>query len=51
MDQVMTDQTLALEELNRKVDTLTTQVAFLAERSAVGHALTLHSPLRADPSG
>ena len=33
MDQVMTDQTLALEELNRKVDTLTTQVAFLAEEA------------------
>lgn len=35
MDQVMTDQTLALEELNRKVDTLTTQVAFLAEEARV----------------
>ncbi|KPK11896.1 MAG: hypothetical protein AMJ56_05400 [Anaerolineae bacterium SG8_19] len=35
MDQVMMDQTLALEELNRKVDTLTTQVAFLAEEARV----------------
>lgn len=39
MDQVMTDdqaladQTLVLEELNQKVDTLTTQVAFLAEEA------------------
>ncbi len=35
MDQVMMDQTLALEELNRKVDTLTTQVDFLAEEARV----------------
>jgi uncharacterized protein YjgD (DUF1641 family) len=35
MDQVMMDQTLALEELNRKVDTLTTQVAFLAKEARV----------------
>ncbi len=35
MDQVMMDQSLALEELNRKVDTLTTQVAFLAEEARV----------------
>ncbi len=35
MDQVMMEQTLALEELNRKVDTLTTQVAFLAEEARV----------------
>lgn len=33
MDQVMMDQTLALEELNRKVDVLTTQVAYLAEEA------------------
>jgi uncharacterized protein YjgD (DUF1641 family) len=33
MDQVMMDQTLALEELNRKVDALTTQVAYLAEEA------------------
>ncbi len=35
MDQVMMDQSLALEELNRKVDTLTTQVVFLAEEARV----------------
>lgn len=33
MDQVRMDQTLALEELNRKVDALTTQVAYLAEEA------------------
>lgn len=33
MDQVMMDQTLALEDLNRKVDALTTQVAYLAEEA------------------
>lgn len=35
MDQVMMDHTLALEDLNRKVDSLTAQVAFLAEEARV----------------
>jgi uncharacterized protein YjgD (DUF1641 family) len=33
MDQLMMDQTLALEELNRKIDVLTAQVGYLAEET------------------